>query len=78
MSERLGTLTNVITLDIPTALAPRIQNALKADPRTVELRSLATHFYGLGERVLGLFEEEGLCDVLINVGREACRGCGEG
>jgi GINS complex subunit 3 len=67
ISQRLGTLTNVITLDIPVALAPRVQNALKADPRTVELRALATHFYGLGERVLGLFEEEELCDVLINV-----------
>ena len=67
VSQRLGTLSDVITLDIPVALSPRVQNALKADPRTVELRSLATHFYGLGERVLGLFEEEVLCDVLINV-----------
>ncbi|CCX33030.1 Similar to DNA replication complex GINS protein psf3; acc. no. Q4WQ54 [Pyronema omphalodes CBS 100304] len=66
VSQRLGTLENVISLDIPEALAPRVQNALKADPKTVELRSLATHFYGLGERVLGLFEEEELCDVLIN------------
>ncbi|KAA8894753.1 hypothetical protein FN846DRAFT_386810 [Sphaerosporella brunnea] len=66
VSQRLGTLTNVITLDIPSALSPRVQNALKADPRTVELRSLATHFYGLGQRVLGLFEEDELCEVLIN------------
>lgn len=68
VSQRLGTLSDVITLDIPVALSPRVQNALKADPRTVELRSLATHFYGLGERVLGLFEEEVLCDVLVSVG----------
>ncbi|KAI5843165.1 DNA replication complex GINS protein psf3 [Tricharina praecox] len=66
VSQRLGTLSDVITLDIPVALSPRVQNALKADPRTVELRSLATHFYGLGERVLGLFEEEVLCDVLVS------------
>jgi hypothetical protein len=67
VSQRLGTLSDVITLDLPSALSPRIQNALKADPRTVELRAQATHFYGLGERVLGLFDEEVLADVLINV-----------
>jgi len=67
VSQRLGTLSDVITLDIPVALSARVQNALKANPRTVELRALATHFYGLGERVLALFEEEVLCDVLINV-----------
>jgi len=66
VSQRLGTLSDVITLDLPSALSPRIQNALKADPRTVELRAQATHFYGLGERVLGLFGEEVLADVLIN------------
>lgn len=42
-------------------------NALKADPRTVDLRSLAPHFYSLSERVLDLFEEEEMVDVLINV-----------
>jgi GINS complex subunit 3 len=41
-------------------------NALKADPRTVDLRSLAPHFYSLSERVLDLFEEEEMVDVLIN------------
>lgn len=42
-------------------------NALKADPRTVDLRSLAPHFYSLGERILELFEEEELVDVLMEV-----------
>lgn len=42
-------------------------NALKADPRTVDLRSLAPHFYSLSERILELFEEEELVEVLSNV-----------
>ena len=74
VSRRLGALQNAITLDMPTPLSPRVQNALKADPRTVELRGLAPHFYGLGERVLGLFDEDELCTVLINVRGEMERG----
>ena len=74
VSGRLGTGQDLATLDIPAALSPRVQNALKADPKTVELRGLATHFYSLGERVQGLFDEEALCDVLINV--SAPRGGG--
>jgi GINS complex subunit 3 len=42
-------------------------NALKADPRTVDLRSLAPNFYRLSERVLELFEEEEMVDILSNV-----------
>lgn len=42
-------------------------NALKADPRTVDLRALAPHFYTLGERILEIFEEEEMVDVLIDV-----------
>jgi hypothetical protein len=42
-------------------------NALKADPRTVDLRSLAPHFYRLGVRILELFEEEEMVDILIEV-----------
>lgn len=42
-------------------------NALKADPRTVDLRAQAPHFYNLGTRILELFEEEEMVDVLIDV-----------
>ncbi|KAF4215700.1 hypothetical protein CNMCM8980_008313 [Aspergillus fumigatiaffinis] len=62
---RLGT-SRLVTLDLPSALSDRVVNALKADPRTVDLRSLAPHFYSLSERVLDLFEEEEMVDVLIN------------
>ena len=64
---RLGT-ARLVTLDMPEALSERVMNALKADPRTVDLRALAPHFYNLSERILELFEEEEMVDVLSDVG----------
>lgn len=55
------------TLDMPPALSTRVLNALKADPRTVDLRAQAPHFYNLGARMLDLFEEDEIAEVLINV-----------
>ncbi|KAK2731745.1 DNA replication protein [Onygenales sp. PD_40] len=56
----------LVTLDLPPALSEQVMNALKADPRTVDLRSLAPHFYRLGVRMLQLFEEEEMVEVLSN------------
>jgi GINS complex subunit 3 len=63
---RLGT-SRLVSLDLPPALSERVMNALKADPRTIDLRALAPHFYNLSERILELFEEEEMVDVLSNV-----------
>jgi len=52
------------TLDLPSSLSQRVMNALKADPKTVDLRAQAQHFYGIGARMLELFEEEELLDIL--------------
>lgn len=60
-------LTN---LDLPPALAPRVMNALKADPKSVDIRALAQNFYELGARILGLFEEDEVCDVLTESWRK--------
>lgn len=59
---------------MPEALSERVMNALKADPRTVDLRALAPHFYSLSERILELFEEEEMVDVLSDVCRCFCVG----
>ncbi|KAF2261599.1 DNA replication complex GINS protein PSF3 [Lojkania enalia] len=56
--------SSLVTLDPPSALAPRVMNALKADPRMVDLRALAPHFYNLGTRILEIFEEEEITEVL--------------
>ena len=61
--------SQVLSLDLPASLSPRVLNALKADARTVDLRTLASHFYRLAARILDLFEEEEIVDVLSEVGR---------
>lgn len=55
------------TLDLPSALSQRVMNALKADPRTVDVRAQAPHFYNIGARMLELFEEEEMVDILTDV-----------
>jgi GINS complex subunit 3 len=67
-SQSLNT-SSLVTLDPPSALSQRVLNALKADPRTVDLRALAPHFYNLGARILELFEEEEMIEVLSDVRR---------
>lgn len=67
LSQSLSTSGALVTLDLPPALSSRVMNALKADPRTVDLRALAPHFFGLGARMLELFEEEEWVEVLSEV-----------
>lgn len=62
------------TLDMPEALGARVLNALRADPRSVDLRRQAAHFYALGARMLELFEEDELVDVLSEVRLWFCYG----
>ncbi|RDW68301.1 DNA replication complex GINS protein psf3 [Coleophoma crateriformis] len=64
-----STSKNLVTLGLPPALAPRVMNALKADPKSVDLRALAQHFYGLGARILELFDEKEICEVLMQTFR---------
>jgi hypothetical protein len=59
--------SSLATLDLPQALNNRVMNALKADPKTVDLRAQATHFYNIGARMLELFEEEEMVDILTDV-----------
>ncbi|KAI5795741.1 hypothetical protein EDC01DRAFT_63160 [Geopyxis carbonaria] len=61
----LGFRENIVSVSTPMALSPRVLNALKADPRHVELRQFATNFYGLGEKFLELFDDESIREVLI-------------
>jgi hypothetical protein len=59
--------SSLVTLDVPEALSEQVMNALKAEPRTVDLRSLAPHFYRLAVRILELFEEEEMVEILTEV-----------
>ena len=59
--------SSLATLDLPQALSQRVMNALKADPKTVDLRAQAQHFYNIGARMLELFEEEEMVYILTDV-----------
>lgn len=76
VSQSLGTAP-MVTIDMPPSLQPRVLNALKADPRMVDLRQQATQFYALGARMLELFEEDELVDVLLETWRTRAASIGD-
>ncbi|KAI0019850.1 hypothetical protein F4780DRAFT_745171 [Xylariomycetidae sp. FL0641] len=53
-----------VSLELPSALSNEVMAALKADPRAVPLRDQSHNFYGLGTRMLDLFDERDLCAIL--------------
>ncbi|KAK2609091.1 DNA replication protein [Conoideocrella luteorostrata] len=53
-----------LTLNLPPCLSDQVISALKADPRAVALRDQSAHFYGIGVRMLDLFDEKELGAVL--------------
>ncbi|KAI9730769.1 MAG: DNA replication protein [Claussenomyces sp. TS43310] len=59
----------LITLDLPTCFGSRVMNALKADPKSVDLRAQAQNFFALGARILELFEEDTILHVLTETFR---------
>lgn len=56
------------TIDTPSVLSERVLNALRADPKSVDIRAQAQWYYELGERMLELFEDEEMVEVLTDVG----------
>ncbi|KAI0196908.1 hypothetical protein F4808DRAFT_439225 [Astrocystis sublimbata] len=53
-----------VSLNLPPSLSGEVMSALKADPRAVPLRDQSHNFYGLGTRMLDLFEEKDICAIL--------------
>jgi GINS complex subunit 3 len=53
-----------VDLKLPRALSNEVMAALKADPRAVPLRDQSQNFYGLGTRMLDLFDEKEICAIL--------------
>lgn len=56
--------SSFVSLALPKALSSAVQQALKADPRAVAIRDQSAHFYALGMRMLDLFEEPELGEIL--------------
>lgn len=57
----------LVNLDFPAPLQQKVTNALKADPKSVDLRVQAPHFYALGAKILDLFEDDDVVDILSDV-----------
>lgn len=53
-----------LILNLPSCLSDAVMAALKADPRAVALRDQSAHFYGVGVRMLDLFDERELGAVI--------------
>ncbi|KAM5350369.1 hypothetical protein ACJ41O_006874 [Fusarium nematophilum] len=53
-----------LTLNLPPCLSQAVLAALRADPRAVPLRDQSAHFYGVGVRMLDLFDERDVAEVL--------------
>ncbi|KAM0546556.1 hypothetical protein ACHAO7_007674 [Fusarium culmorum] len=58
------TSNSPLTLNLPLCLSTAVLSALKADPRAVPLRDHSLHFYGVGVRMLDLFDEKDVAEVL--------------
>lgn len=59
--------TPTLILEMPKALGKQHMNALIADPKSINIRDFAQHFYALGARMLELFEDDAISDVLNDV-----------
>lgn len=67
MSKPAGPSSSLASMDVPSALGPKVMAALAAGPKSVDIRAQAQWFYGMGERILNLFDDEELADVLSKV-----------
>lgn len=53
-----------LTLNLPPCLSDNVQAALRADPRAVPLKDQSLYMYGVGVRMLDLFDERELGTIL--------------
>ncbi|ETN37731.1 uncharacterized protein HMPREF1541_07354 [Cyphellophora europaea CBS 101466] len=60
----------LVTLDFPAPLQTRVINALEADPKSVDIRAQAPHYYALGSKILELFEDDQIVEVLLKTFRQ--------
>jgi GINS complex subunit 3 len=50
-----GNETMLVTLEIPAVLGKNVRKAIRADPRTINLRALAPYYYAYGTLILDYF-----------------------
>lgn len=60
---------DTVDIEQPRIFANRVCNALKADPRSVDLRAQSTHFYAFAIKFLEWTEREDLLEIIIDTFR---------
>ena len=58
----------MLTIEFPSSMSSRVLNALRADPLSVDLRALSSHFYSLAIRCFDLFDDDEVVGVMLDVG----------
>lgn len=69
--------TTLLNLSLPPSLSTNVLNALKASSKSVDLDAQAKNFYALGARMLDLFEEDEILDVLYETFRARAGDIGD-
>ncbi|EME45000.1 hypothetical protein DOTSEDRAFT_70896 [Dothistroma septosporum NZE10] len=70
VSKPAGPSSSLASLDLPPALGPKVMAALAAGPKSVDIRAQAQWFYGMGERMLDLFDDEEVAELLDKTFKE--------
>ena len=56
-----------MSMELPASVSDRVLNALKANPKTVDLSYQTPYFYKLAALALELFEEDEIVEILTEV-----------
>lgn len=65
-----GTEDSFVELLQPEFVGPRVLNAIRADPTSVDLHTIASNFYRLAEKWLALFNDTELVEVVMAMLKE--------
>ena len=65
--QNFGASGPLMSMELPASVSDRVLNALKADPKTVDLSHQAPYFYRLAALALELFEEDEIVEILTDV-----------
>lgn len=60
----------ICLIELPASMGKKVINALRADPKSVELRQQAAFWFGMSEHMMILLEDEAVQEVIIDVSIE--------
>ncbi|KAI5361889.1 putative GINS complex, subunit Psf3, GINS subunit, domain A, GINS complex, subunit Psf3 superfamily [Septoria linicola] len=56
----------ICLIELPASMGKKVVNALRADPKSVELRQQAAFWFGMSEHMMILLEDEAVQEVIID------------